>query len=76
MARKPSNYPCLNLDAMSRGELSALLDSGTLHPIQAKCAGSLFVAKGLRIKGEIANAMRVEADADRFYNQLPASLRW
>ncbi len=69
-------YHCINLDNMSRGELSALRDAGRLHPVQAKCAGSLFVAKGLRIKGEIADAMRVEADADRFYQQLPAALRW
>lgn len=69
-------HECLNLDAMSRGELCALLDAGTLHPMQAKCAASLFVAKGMRIKGEIANAIKVEADADRFYDRLPAALRW
>lgn len=69
-------YHCLNFDTMSRGELCALLDAGTLHPIQAKCANALFVSKGMRLKGEIANAMQVEADADRFYAQLPASLRW
>ena len=66
----------LNLDNMSRGELCALLDAGTLHPMQAKCANALFVAKGMRIKGEIANAMQVARDADRFYKMLPAALRW
>lgn len=72
---KPA-YHCLNLDNMSRGELAAILDADTLHPVQAKCAGSLFVSKGLRVEGKIADAMKVEADADRFYRELPAALRW
>ena len=69
-------HTCINFDNMTRGELASLLDAGTLHPMQAKCAGSLFVAKGLRLEGKIADAIKVEADADRFYSQLPASLRW
>ena len=71
-----ARYHCINFDNMSRGELAALLDAGTLHPMQAKCAGSMFVAKGLRLDGKIADAIKVEADADRFYQRLPASIRW
>ena len=71
-----AKHTCINFDNMSRGEIAALLDAGTLHPMQAKCAGLLFVAKGLRMEGKIADALKVEADADRFYQRLPAALRW
>ena len=73
-----ARYHCINLDGMSRDELSAIVECTTLnyHAKQRAYARAKQRAMTERLRGDIMQATIHEADCERIYESLPASLRW
>jgi hypothetical protein len=73
MSKFPYDLGELNLDAMSADELA---ETAANLVFLAAYATSKSKAMRLRAMGEIVDAARHEATADRYYQDIPENWRW
>jgi hypothetical protein len=66
----------INLEGCTDSELQQVQDHPTVHCDVRQMAALYLTARQLRLQGEIAQAMRIEAKTDALYDTLPAALRW
>ena len=69
-------YEAINFEGCSDSELRAYSKDEALHPKQRELAKVFVKSRAARLRGNIAEALSLEAQAQRLYDRLPTSLQW
>lgn len=69
-------YECINFEGCSDSELRDYARDQSLHPKQRELARVFGKSRAARLQGNIAQALSLEAQAQRLYERLPPDLQW
>lgn len=69
-------YEAINFEGSTDAELRAYAKDESIHPKQRELAKVFARARAARLAGNIAQALALEASAQRLYDRLPHNLQW